>query len=340
LMLGNALWLMLSHRDQWEKLRKRPELLDSAVEECLRYESPSQIVSKSAKPGLVLGGVAIPAGDPVFMAVGAANRDPRKFPEADRFDIERVDNKHLTFSSGNGNLISVSDADANGSVEQVTLTVTHGSITLSGTTGLSFLVGSGTGDATMTLQGTLTDINNALAGMVYTPTAGYNGADSLQITTNDLGNTGSGGAQSAASTIALTVNPINPRVTDVSSTSADGGYKVGDTIYETVTFDQTVTVDTTGGAPTLLLATGTVDRNAVYVSGSGSNTLTFAYTVQAGDNSSDLDYVSTASLALNGSTIRNGSGDSAILSLPTPGSAQSIAGQKAIVVDGIAPTVT
>ncbi|MEW5835206.1 MAG: Ig-like domain-containing protein, partial [Pseudomonadota bacterium] len=246
----------------------------------------------------------------------------------------------LTFSSGNGNLISVSDADANGSVEQVTLTVTHGSITLSGTTGLSFLVGSGTGDATMTVQGTLTDINNALAGMVYTPTAGYNGADSLQITTNDLGNTGSGGAQSAASTIALTVNPINPRVTDVSSTSADGGYKVGDTIYETVTFDQTVTVDTTGGAPTLLLATGTVDRNAVYVSGSGSNTLTFAYTVQAGDNSSDLDYVSTASLALNGSTIRNGSGDSAILSLPTPGSAQSIAGQKAIVVDGIAPTVT
>ena len=100
LMLGNALWLMLSHPEQWSRLRSHPELLESAVEECLRYESPSQIVSKSAKAGLVLGGVAIPPGDPVFMAVGAANRDPRKFKEPGRFDIGRADNKHLTFSSG------------------------------------------------------------------------------------------------------------------------------------------------------------------------------------------------------------------------------------------------
>ncbi|MFK2905978.1 DUF4347 domain-containing protein [Dyella ginsengisoli] len=246
----------------------------------------------------------------------------------------------LAFNSGNGNLVAVSDADANGGIEQVTLTVTHGALSLSGTTGLSFLVGSGSGDATMTFQGTLADINAALNGMVYTPTAGYHGVDGLQITTSDLGNTGSGGAQTDTDTVAITVNSINPRVTDVSSTSADGGYKVGDTIYETVTFDQVVTVDTSGGAPTLLLETGTIDHNASYVSGSGTNTLTFAYTVQAGDASADLDYASTAALALNGAVIRNGSGDSAILTLPTTGSAQSIAGQKAIVVDGVAPAVT
>jgi hypothetical protein len=246
----------------------------------------------------------------------------------------------LTFSSGNGNLLAISDADANGGLEQVTLTVTQGALSLSGTTGLSFLVGSGSGDATMTFQGTLADINAALNGMVYTPTAGYHGADGLQITTSDLGNTGSGGAQTDTDTVAITVNSINPRVTNVSSTSADGGYKVGDTIYETVTFDQVVTVDTSGGAPTLLLETGTIDHNASYLSGSGTDTLTFAYTVQAGDASADLDYASTAALALNGAVIRNGSGDSAILTLPATGSAQSIAGQKAIVVDGIAPTVT
>ncbi len=243
----------------------------------------------------------------------------------------------LAFNSGNGNLIAVSDADANGGIVQVTLTVTHGTLSLSGATGLSFLLGSGSGDATMTFQGTLADINAALNGMVYTPTAGYNGVASLQITTNDLGNTGSGGAQTDTDTVAITVNSVNPRVTDVSSTSADGGYKVGDTIYETVTFDQVVTVDAAGGAPTLLLETGTVDRKASYVSGSGTNTLTFAYTVQAGDVSTDLDYASTAALALNGAVIRNGSGDSAILTLPATGSPQSIAGQKAIVVDGIAP---
>jgi pimeloyl-[acyl-carrier protein] synthase len=100
LMLGNALWLLLSHPEQWHLLRGRPDLLESAVEECLRYESPSQIVSKSAKDGLVLGGVTIPAGDPVFMAVGAANRDPRKFPDPHRFHITRSPNQHLTFSSG------------------------------------------------------------------------------------------------------------------------------------------------------------------------------------------------------------------------------------------------
>ncbi|HVY22476.1 MAG TPA: Ig-like domain-containing protein [Steroidobacteraceae bacterium] len=246
----------------------------------------------------------------------------------------------LAFNSGNGNLISISDVDANGGNEQITLTATHGTITLSGTTGLSFLVGSGTGDATMTFQGTLTDINNALNGLTYSPASGYNGAASLQVTSNDQGNTGSGGAQSDTDNINITVNPVNPVVTSVSSTTANGGYKTGNTVDLTITFDQAVTVDTTGGTPALLLETGTTDHDATYVSGSGTNTLTFAYVIQSGDNSSDLDYQSTNALSLNGASIANATNNAAILTLPATGSVNSIAGQKDIVIDGIDPTIT
>jgi hypothetical protein len=112
----------------------------------------------------------------------------------------------LTFSTGNGNLISVVDVDAASSELQVTLTSTNGVITLGGTSGLSFIVGSGSADTSMTFTGTLSDINAALSGLVYTPTAAYFGAASLQIITSDQGNTGSGGAQIDSDTIALTVN--------------------------------------------------------------------------------------------------------------------------------------
>jgi hypothetical protein len=117
-------------------------------------------------------------------------------------------NSSLVFNPGNGNLISISDVDAGGGSMQVTLTCTNGSMTLSGTTGLSFTVGSGSGDSTMTFTGTITDINSALNGLTYTPAAGYSGAASIQITTNDQGNTGSGGIKTDTDTIALTVNSI------------------------------------------------------------------------------------------------------------------------------------
>ena len=87
------------------------------------------------------------------------------------------------------------------------------------------------------------------------------------------------------------------------------------------------------------METGGVDHGATYVSGSGSNTLTFAYTVQAGDTNADLDYVSTAALALNGSTIRSSASVDAVLTLPVTGGVDSVAGQHAIVADGIAPIV-
>ncbi|MEO9331514.1 Ig-like domain-containing protein [Pseudomonas guguanensis] len=269
--------------------------------------------------------------------VSAVNDAPvNSLPDAQNVDQDA----NLVFSTGNGNPISISDVDAGSSPVRVTLTASNGVLTLGSTAGLSFTSGDGTADASMTFTGTIGDINNALNGLIFSPTAGYNGAASLQITTDDLGASGSGGAQSDTDTLSITVNSLNPRITDVSAVTANGSYKIGDTITITATFNQVVTVDTSGGVPTLLLETGVIDRNATYVSGSGSNTLTFSYVVQAGDINADLDYQSTTALSLNGSTIRGATANDAILTLPSPGTTGSLGANKALVVDGVRPAAT
>ncbi len=273
----------------------------------------------------------------VTLDVSAVNDAPvNSLPGAQDVDQDAS----LVFSSGNGNLISIGDVDAGSNTVEVTLSASNGLLTLSGTTGLSFSTGDGTADSSMTFSGSISDINNALNGLTFSPTAGYNGAASLQITTDDQGWSGSGGAQSDSDMLVITVNSLNPRITDVSASTPDGSYKAGDTITITTTFNQAVTVDATGGTPTLLLETGLTDRIATYVSGSGSNTLTFSYTVQAGDLSADLDYQSTAALALNGATIQNATADNAVLTLPTQGTAGSLSANKALVVDGVRPTAS
>jgi len=275
--------------------------------------------------------------DTLVLSVTAVNDAPvNAVPGTQAVDQDAT----LIFSGGNGNLISVGDVDAGGGTLRVTLSGSNGLITLPGTTGLSFIAGSGTNDGTMTFEGSIADINAALNGLIFSPTPGYNGAASLQVVTSDLGLTGSGGTQADSDTIAITVNSINPVITSVNVTNPDGSYKIGDSITVTVTLDQTVTVDTVGGSPTLLLETGSIDRLATYVSGSGSDTLTFSYTVQAGDLSADLDYQSTDALALNGATIRSVGSDDAILTLPAFGGVDSIAGQHDLVIDGVAPSVS
>lgn len=244
----------------------------------------------------------------------------------------------LVFGVGNSNAISISDVDAGGGALQVTLTVTNGLLSLGSFSGLSFLVGSGAGDATMTFVGNQADINSALAGMTFSPTSGYYGAASLQITTNDQGLSGSGGARTDTDFISIDVRQPNPTIVGVNSATPDGGYKVGDSVSIIVTFDQAVVVS--GGTPTLLLETGLIDRNAVYVSGSGTSTLVFSYVVQAGDRSADLDYVSSSALSLNGSSISAASlGLQAVLTLPAAGAANSLGANAALVIDGVAPVI-
>jgi hypothetical protein len=116
----------------------------------------------------------------------------------------------------------------------------------------------------------------------------------------------------------------------------NGAYKAGDIISIVLPFNEIVTVT---GTPQLTLETGTTDRVADYVSGSGSNQLIFNYTVQAGDISDDLDYTSTTALSLNGGTIRDSVGIDADLTLATPGGGNSLAAYKNLVVDTEAPTL-
>ena len=106
----------------------------------------------------------------------------------------------------------------------------------------------------------------------------------------------------------------------------------------TVTFSEPVTVT---GTPKLTLSTGTPATTAVnYTSGTGTNVLTFNYTVAAGNTSADLDYAATTSLALNGGTIQDLATNNATLTLASPGAAGSLGANKALVIDTTAPTVT
>ena len=124
----------------------------------------------------------------------------------------------LVFSSGNGNTIAISDADAGSNALQITLSVTNGVLTLGGVSGLSFSSGAN-GSAAMTFTGTIAAINTALNGLRFDPAANYNGSAVLTLNTNDQGNTGTGGAQGDNDTVAITVNPIadTPSVTNATT---------------------------------------------------------------------------------------------------------------------------
>ena len=85
-----------------------------------------------------------------------------------------------------------------------------------------------------------------------------------------------------------------------------------------------VVVDNSSGNPRIELETGSTDRYANYVSGNSSSVLSFLYTIQSGDFSTDLAYKSTSSLSLNGGTIKDSSGNDATLTLPSPASSNSL----------------
>jgi pimeloyl-[acyl-carrier protein] synthase len=97
-LIGNGVLSLLRHRDQLEKLRADPSLVPSAVEELLRYESPSQHTARLAPEDVDLGGKKIRKRQAVIAVMGAANRDPERFPDPDRLNICRQDNRHVAFA--------------------------------------------------------------------------------------------------------------------------------------------------------------------------------------------------------------------------------------------------
>jgi cytochrome P450 len=99
-LIGNGVLALLRHPDQLTRLRAHPELMPSAVEELLRFESPSQHTARLAPEDVELGGRRIGRRQAVIAVMGAANRDPARFPDPDRLDLGRDDNRHVAFGWG------------------------------------------------------------------------------------------------------------------------------------------------------------------------------------------------------------------------------------------------
>jgi cytochrome P450 len=99
-LTGNGLVTLLRNPAALEQLRDDPAILPGAIEELLRYESPSQQTTRIAPEDLVLGGQQIERGQSVIAVMGAANRDPERFADPNRLDLTRQDNRHLAFGWG------------------------------------------------------------------------------------------------------------------------------------------------------------------------------------------------------------------------------------------------
>jgi pimeloyl-[acyl-carrier protein] synthase len=99
-LIGNGTVSLLKNPEQLEQLKNDPTILSSAVEELLRYESPSQHTARLAPDDMMLGGKKIQKRQAVIAVFAAANRDPERFPDPDKLDLRRMDNRHVAFAWG------------------------------------------------------------------------------------------------------------------------------------------------------------------------------------------------------------------------------------------------
>ncbi|MDP1914940.1 MAG: tandem-95 repeat protein [Myxococcales bacterium] len=173
------------------------------------YNGPDTFTYTVSDPG------GLTATAQVQITVGPANDAPvNGVPMAQTV----AEDAPLAFTAATMNAISVSDPDAATQQIQIALSATNGTLTLTQTANLVFTVGDGTNDATMTFLAALADANAALATLTFTGLADFNGMGSLRIVTNDLGNTGVGGALSDTDSVAITVTPVNDPPAAVADT--------------------------------------------------------------------------------------------------------------------------
>ena len=243
-------------------------------------------------------------------------------------------------SASNVDLSAATLSDPDSAANSVTLTLSVGSGALSANTEIPGVTVGGS-ETALTLSGTVSAIDtylNTASNIKYTGAVGTYGdnAATLTLTANDGGYTGAGGGGNVTlGTVDINITAIAPTVTNVTATNEDGPYGLGQTIDITVEFSHVVVVT---GTPQLTLETGAVDRTASYTDGSGSNTLTFRYTTQAGDETSDLNYKDINALTLNSGAITRGT-TNAVLTLPATTGAGSLSTNKNISIAAY-PTVT
>jgi cytochrome P450 len=99
-LIGNGLVTLSEHPLEKKRLIENPDLIKTAVEEILRFESSNQLGNRMTTERVELGGVTMEEGTPITLCIGAANRDPRQFNEPEKFDITRTPNRHLAFATG------------------------------------------------------------------------------------------------------------------------------------------------------------------------------------------------------------------------------------------------
>ncbi|WP_415409201.1 Ig-like domain-containing protein [Synechococcus sp. A10-1-5-9] len=232
----------------------------------------------------------------------------------------------------------------------ITLTSDRSSLQAGDTATLIFTLSEPSSDfseADITVSGgTLSNFSGSGSSYTATFTPDANSTSDAIISvasgtfSNSAGNTNNNG-DNTNNSLTLSINTVRPTIsttiTRVDSTTADGICVAGDVINLTVSFDEVVFVT---GTPTLQLETGTIDRKAIFTSGSGTNTLTFQYIVQNGDSSADLDQLSSTALELNGGSINDAAGNNAILNLPNPGAAGSLSANKNLVIKTTIPTIS
>jgi cytochrome P450 len=99
-LIGNGMYTLLRHPQETAELRENPEMIRTAVEEILRYESPVQFTARVLKEDVEICGQHIPKRWSVLCMLGAANRDPKRFKDPNQLDLKRLNNQHLAFSAG------------------------------------------------------------------------------------------------------------------------------------------------------------------------------------------------------------------------------------------------
>jgi len=229
-----------------------------------------------------------------------------------------------------------------GAVISITITF-HKAVSVTGTPQLALNSGgmatyaSGNGTTTLTFTYTVGS-GNLAADLDYLSTTALtlNGGSIVEASSGLAANLtlpAPGAAGSLGANADIAINAIPPAVTVVTSPTPNGLYPLGAVIDITIQFNKAVNVT---GSPQLALNSG---GTAVYLSGSGTTTLTFRYTVGSGEVATDLDYASASALSLNGGTIQEASGLDANLTLPAPGTAGSLGANKNISVDTVGPTI-
>ncbi len=98
--IGNAVLALIANPDQMALLRRQPELLNTSIEELIRFDGPIHLTARVAAEDVPVGKSTVPKGEQVIVLLGAANRDPARFVDPDRLDLARADNPHLGFGAG------------------------------------------------------------------------------------------------------------------------------------------------------------------------------------------------------------------------------------------------